>query len=46
MRLTPNVMAEVSKVADVKVVPGFHFAPGTIVIDDRGHTDYALKWKV
>ena len=35
------VMTE-GKVADVKVVPQFHFAPGTIVIDDRGYTDYEL----
>ncbi len=35
------VMTE-GKVADVKVVPQFHFAPGTIVIDDRGYTDYDL----
>ena len=30
------------KVADVKVVSQFHFAPGTIVVDDRGYNDYAL----
>ncbi len=35
------VMTE-GKVADVKVVPQFHFVPGTIVIDDRGYTDYDL----
>jgi hypothetical protein len=28
------------KVADVKVVSEFHFAPGTIVVDDRGYNDY------
>jgi hypothetical protein len=34
------------KVADVKVVPQFSFAPGTIVVDDRGYNDYALfgRW--
>jgi hypothetical protein len=34
------------KVADVKVVSQFHFAPGTIVVDDRGYNDYALfgRW--
>jgi IS4 transposase len=34
------------KVADVKVVPQFHFVPGTIVVDDRGYNDYALfgRW--
>ena len=34
------------KVADVKVVSQFHFAPGTIVVDDRGYTGYALwgRW--
>ena len=30
------------KVADVKVVPQFSFAPGTIVVDDRAYNDYAL----
>jgi IS4 transposase len=30
------------KVADIKVVPKFSFAPGTIVVDDRGYTDYEL----
>jgi IS4 transposase len=30
------------KVADIKVVPEFSFAPGTIVVDDRGYTDYEL----
>ncbi|HUL22722.1 MAG TPA: IS4 family transposase [Thermodesulfobacteriota bacterium] len=30
------------KVADVKVARGLHFSPGTIVVDDRGYTDYAL----
>ena len=28
------------KVADIKGVPEFSFAPGTIVVDDRGYTDY------
>ena len=34
------------KVADVKVVSQFSFAPGTIVVDDRGYNDYALfgRW--
>ena len=34
------------KVSDVKVVPQFHFAPGTIVVDDRAYNDYALfgRW--
>lgn len=34
------------KVADVKVAQGLTFAPGTIVVDDRGYTDYALfaRW--
>jgi hypothetical protein len=34
------------KVADVKVVSEFHFAPGTIVVDDRGYNDYDLfgRW--
>jgi hypothetical protein len=34
------------KVADVKVVSRFRFAPGTIVVDDRGYTDYELfgRW--
>ena len=34
------------RMADVKVVPQFHFAPGTIVVDDRAYTDYALfgRW--
>ena len=34
------------KVADVKVVSQFHFAPGTIVADDRGYNDYDLfgRW--
>jgi hypothetical protein len=34
------------KVADVKVAQQLHFAPGTIVVDDRGYTDYALwgRW--
>jgi hypothetical protein len=34
------------KVADIKVVPQFSFAPGTIVADDRGYTDYELwgRW--
>ncbi len=30
------------KIADVRVVPQFSFAPGTIVVDDRGYNDYAL----
>jgi hypothetical protein len=30
------------KVADLKVVPEFSFAPGTIVVDDRGYTEYEL----
>jgi IS4 transposase len=36
------------KMADVKVVPQFHFAPGTIVVDDRAYNDYALfsRWTV
>jgi hypothetical protein len=34
------------KVADVKVVSEFHFAPGTIVVDDRSYNDYDLfgRW--
>jgi hypothetical protein len=34
------------RMADVKVVPQFHFAPGTIVVDDRAYNDYALfgRW--
>jgi len=34
------------KVADVKVAPQFSFAPGTIVVDDRGYNDYKLfgRW--
>ncbi len=34
------------KVADVKVAQQVNFAPGTIVVDDRGYTDYALwgRW--
>ncbi len=34
------------KVADVKMVPAFSFAPGTIVVDDRAYNDYALfgRW--
>jgi hypothetical protein len=34
------------KVADVKVAQQVRFAPGTIVVDDRGYTDYALwgRW--
>ena len=31
-----------SKMADVRVVPQFSFAPSTIVVDDRGYNDYAL----
>ena len=30
------------KVADIKVVPEFSFCPGTIIVDDRGYTDYEL----
>jgi hypothetical protein len=30
------------KATDVKVAWQFHFDPGTIVVDDRGYTDYAL----
>jgi len=30
------------KVADIKVVMEFSFGPGTIVVDDRGYTDYQL----
>ena len=34
------------KVADVKAAHQIHFAPGTIVVDDRGYNDYRLfaKW--
>ena len=34
------------KVADVKVAQQMHFIPGTIVVDDRGYTDYTLwgRW--
>ena len=34
------------KVADVKVARELHFSPGTIIVDDRGYTDYALwgRW--
>jgi hypothetical protein len=34
------------KVADVKVARHLDFAPGTIVVDDRGYTDYTLwgRW--
>jgi hypothetical protein len=34
------------KVADVKIAQQLHFAPGTIVVDDRGYTDYGLwgRW--
>jgi len=34
------------KIADVKIAQQLHFAPGTIVVDDRGYTDYALwgRW--
>lgn len=34
------------KVADVKAAHQMHFAPDTIVVDDRGHNDYRLfaKW--
>ncbi len=30
------------KVHDVKVAQELHFAPGTVVVDDRGYNDYAL----
>ena len=30
------------QVADVKVAHQMHFAPGTIVVDDRGYNDYRL----
>ena len=30
------------KVADIKVAPEFSFAPGTVVVDDRGYTSYEL----
>jgi hypothetical protein len=30
------------KIADVRVAPQLSFAPGTIVVDDRGYNDYAL----
>jgi len=34
------------KVHDVKVAHGLQFAPGTVVVDDRGYNDYRLfaKW--
>jgi hypothetical protein len=34
------------KVSDVKAAPLFQFDPGTIVVDDRGYTDYTLwgRW--
>lgn len=34
------------KVADVKAAHQMHFAPGTIVVDDRGYNDFRLfaKW--
>lgn len=34
------------KVADVRVAQGLAFEPGTIVVDDRGYTDYRLfaRW--
>jgi hypothetical protein len=34
------------KVADVKVARQLDFAPGTIIVDDRGYTDYTLwgRW--
>ncbi len=34
------------KVADVKVARDLYFSPGTIVVDDRGYTDYTLwgRW--
>ena len=36
------------KVADVTVAQGLTFAPGTVVVDDRGYTDYGLfaRWTV
>ena len=30
------------KVCDVKVAQQIRFAPGTIVVDDRGYNDYRL----
>lgn len=34
------------KVSDVEIARQLDFAPGTIVVEDRGHTDYALysRW--
>ena len=34
------------KVADIKAAHQMHFAPGTVVVDDRGYNDYRLfaKW--
>jgi hypothetical protein len=34
------------KVADVRVARELHFSPGTIIVDDRGYTDYTLwgRW--
>jgi len=34
------------KVADVKIARELHFSPGTIIVDDRGYTDYSLwgRW--
>jgi hypothetical protein len=34
------------KVADVKIAQQLRFTPGTIIVDDRGYTDYALwgRW--
>ena len=34
------------KIADVKVAQQLRFAPGTIVVDDRGYPDYTLwgRW--
>jgi len=34
------------KVHDVKVAQELTFAPGTVVVDDRGHNDYRLfaRW--
>jgi len=34
------------KIADVKIAQQLHFAAGTIVVDDRAYTDYALwgRW--
>ncbi len=34
------------RIADVKIAQQLHFAPGTIVVDDRAYTDYTLwgRW--